>query len=208
MRWVGNILLLVASLFLSLVVVAALLEVLPNRFAQARDSQRGKRPDVVRIYHLNRETGIHSLKPTPSAGASGACFATRDIVINELGFRGALPDGGYPAQGVALLGDSFIEAMQVPYGLGVGELLADALDEPVLNTGVGGYSTVTELAAYRTFVASLRPRITIMFTYLGNDIRGNSCRLSAITGVCGRHGAGDWVMVNPIESPEAAGAKL
>jgi hypothetical protein len=107
------------------------------------------------------------------------------VRINHDGFRG--PD--YPqhkAQGVirvAVLGDSYVEAMQVPEGktftavigreLGNCPLLKGRRVE-AMNFGVDGYGTAQELVTLRRKVWRYSPDIVVLAIFLGNDLRNNS----------------------------------
>jgi hypothetical protein len=108
--------------------------------------------------------------------------------INQGGFRG--PD--YPHQPaahvvrVAALGDSYVEAMQVPEDQTFTSVLGRTLARsPVLkgravealNFGVDGYGTAQELITLREKVWAYQPSIVVLAVFLGNDIRNNSVTL-------------------------------
>jgi hypothetical protein len=110
------------------------------------------------------------------------------VRINRDGFRG--PD--YPkhkAPGVfriAVLGDSYVEAIQVPENKTFTAVIGRALDHcPVLkgrriesmNFGVDGYGTAQELITLRTKVWQYSPDIVLLAIFLGNDLRNNSLAL-------------------------------
>jgi hypothetical protein len=105
--------------------------------------------------------------------------------INHDGFRG--PD--YPLVKppglvrVAVLGDSYVEAMQVAedqtFTAVVGRDLAKcpALSGKrveALNFGVDGYGTAQELAMLQRKVWAYAPDFVVLAIFLGNDIRNNS----------------------------------
>lgn len=83
---------------------------------------------------------------------------------------------------IALLGDSYTEAMQVPaaeiYGarleheLSNCSLLAGRQVE-VMNFGVSGFSTAQELLVLRHKASSYDPDLVLLALYTENDIRGN-----------------------------------
>ena len=92
-----------------------------------------------------------------------------------------------PAAGtyrIALLGDSFIEAFEVPYQQTVGEVverrLSAARGTPVevLNFGVGGYGTTQELLTLRHEVWKYSPDLILLAVTTGNDISDNYRPLS------------------------------
>ncbi len=98
-----------------------------------------------------------------------------------------------------LLGDSFIEALQVPDGLTLSDRLEKTTGRPVLNAGVSGYATTTELLMWRRLIKAHRPEIVVLFVYLGNDIAGNSCALSRTEPPCGKLAGGHLQLVMPQE---------
>lgn len=112
------------------------------------------------------------------------------IQVNSFGFRDREHELRKP-QGtirVAVLGDSYIEAFQVPQSAMFGSVLerelnakaADAGIEQsfeVLSFGVSGYSTAQELLALRHHVWQFEPDIVLLAFLPSNDIRGNSREL-------------------------------
>ncbi len=80
---------------------------------------------------------------------------------------------------IALLGDSFIEAFEVPFEKTIGELLARRLsalqDTPVevLNFGHGGYGTTQQLLTLQHEVWKYSPDLILLAMTLGNDISDN-----------------------------------
>lgn len=110
------------------------------------------------------------------------------IRINRDGFLHgsrvpAKPPGTYR---VAVLGDSFIEAFQVPdeqtfcaqleRRLQGCSDLADRRVE-VLNFGVSGYGTAQELLMLRHYVWQYEPDLVLLAFFPGNDLRNNSADL-------------------------------
>jgi hypothetical protein len=113
---------------------------------------------------------------------------TSYLRINQDGFRG--PD--YPLRKppgvirVAVLGDSYVEAMQVAedktFTAVVGRELADCpafkgKRIEAMNFGVDGYGTAQELITLRQKVWRYSPDIVVLAIFLGNDIRNNSVML-------------------------------
>ena len=105
--------------------------------------------------------------------------------INSDGFRG--PD--YPKEKppgtvrVAVIGDSYVEAMQVAEhktftSVIQRHLSADPLlhgkKVEALNFGIDGYGTAQELITLRDHVWAYQPDIVVLAVFLGNDIRNNS----------------------------------
>jgi hypothetical protein len=105
--------------------------------------------------------------------------------INHDGFRG--PD--YPRAKppgvvrIAVLGDSYVEAMQVAEDKTFTAVIERTLSRsPVLrgkrvealNFGIDGYGTAQELITLRDHVWAYQPDIVVLAIFLGNDIRNNS----------------------------------
>jgi hypothetical protein len=110
------------------------------------------------------------------------------VRINRDGFRGpdyaqAKPSG---VVRVGVLGDSYVEAVQVPedktFTAVTGRALADcpALKGKrveAINFGVDGYGTAQELVTLQRKVWAYAPDIVVLAVFLGNDIRNNSVAL-------------------------------
>lgn len=103
------------------------------------------------------------------------------VEINSDGWRGpdvALesPPGTFR---IALLGDSYIEAFEVPFQKTAGELLegrlADLRGTPVevLNFGHGGYGTSQQLLTLQHEVWKYSPDLVLLAITTGNDISDN-----------------------------------
>lgn len=102
------------------------------------------------------------------------------VKTNSCGFRG--PDFA-PKQNdvfrIAVVGDSFTEAIHVPFEKSYGYLLerqfeADGQTVEVLNFGVSGFGTAQELEMLRHFVLPTQPDLVILAVFTGNDIGDNS----------------------------------
>ncbi len=88
------------------------------------------------------------------------------------------PDGTFR---ILVLGDSFVEAMQVPLMATFPRQLEDLLDltprpqhVEVLSAGVSGYGTAGALLMFRDKGLRYRPNLVILAFYPGNDIKNNS----------------------------------
>lgn len=108
------------------------------------------------------------------------------IRINASGMRGPgvaakKPPGTFR---IAVLGDSCVEALQVPEEQTFAKLLERELAAcpamsaahrkiESLNFGVSGYGTAQELLALRTQVAPFDPDLVLLAFYAGNDVRNN-----------------------------------
>lgn len=129
------------------------------------------------FYDFDFQTGWH-LRP----GAQGQQRAEGEalIEINSHGMRDrerslAKPPGAYR---VALIGDSFTEAMQVNLDETFGGLL-EGRPCPgkgrleALNFGVSGYGTAQELTVYRQSAARFSPDAVVLVFFAGNDFYNN-----------------------------------
>ncbi|MBI1312724.1 SGNH/GDSL hydrolase family protein [bacterium] len=112
------------------------------------------------------------------------------IEVNSAGFRDREHALKKPAGTirVAVLGDSYIEAFQVPQNAMFGSVLERKLNAnaaaaginqsfEVLSFGVSGYSTTQELLALRHHVWQFDPDIVLLAFLPANDVRGNSREL-------------------------------
>ena len=175
-RWLGNL----AALGVGLIFSASAAEMM-LRLAGVH---------YPAFYSLDAQRG-YRLRP----GAAG--LWTREghgwVRINRAGFRGA-ETSRHPAAAslrVAVLGDSFTEALQVDEPLTlVGQLqrqLAAAracslrVGHPsgveVLNFGVGGYGTAQELLTWRHLARGYQPHLVLLVVYPGNDFQDNEPRV-------------------------------
>jgi lysophospholipase L1-like esterase len=103
------------------------------------------------------------------------------IEINSRGWRGPETAFEHPAgtYRIALLGDSYIEAFEVPFEQTVGQVLAHRLSTErgtpveVLNFGVGGYGTTQEQLTLQHEVWKYAPDLVLLAVTTGNDISDN-----------------------------------
>jgi hypothetical protein len=109
------------------------------------------------------------------------CFQNPHIRTNSLGLRG--PEwGNAKSPKIALLGDSFLLALQVSDKLHIANLLQSATGGEIWNAGVSGYGTYQQLLAWRKLLKARKPDVTVLFLYLENDIRDNHCGLCRAEG--------------------------
>jgi hypothetical protein len=110
------------------------------------------------------------------------------VRINREGFRGPETTIAKPAGTVriAVLGDSFTEAQQVPEDSTFSAVIARSVAAcpalrgrkvEVLNFGVNGYGTTQELMTLRHQVWQFSPDIVVLAVFTGNDIMNNSVTL-------------------------------
>jgi hypothetical protein len=123
-------------------------------------------------------------------GAAG--WNTREgdayVRINREGFRGPETSLAKPPNTIriAVLGDSFAEAQQVPEDKTFSAVIGRALAQcpalagrkvQVLNFGVNGYGTTQELMTLRHQAWQFSPDIVVLAVFTGNDIVNNSVDL-------------------------------
>jgi hypothetical protein len=111
------------------------------------------------------------------------------IRINSLGLRDREHGLAKPADAVriAVLGDSYAEAIQLPIERTFWNLLERQLEQcelfrgkrvEVINFGVSGYSTAQELLVLRHHAWRYSPDIVLLAFQSGNDVRDNSKAIS------------------------------
>lgn len=88
---------------------------------------------------------------------------------------------------ILVLGDSFIEALQVPLEESFGRRLEADLEAKmgqgavqVATLGVSGYGTAGETLSYEQSGRRLRPDVVLLAFYPGNDVRNNSPTLEPL----------------------------
>jgi hypothetical protein len=110
------------------------------------------------------------------------------VRINHDGFRGPDYSKVKPPNTIriAVLGDSYVEAIQVPENQTFTAVIKQQLGNcpelkgkriETMNFGVDGYGTAQELFTLRRKVWQYSPDIVVLAIFLGNDIRNNSVAL-------------------------------
>jgi hypothetical protein len=125
--------------------------------------------------------GVAHIPGMQSAALPGRNKPTHLIEINSQGWRGPEVSLKHPAGvfRIALLGDSFIEAFEVPFDKTVGEVIARRLSASrgspveVLNFGHGGYGTTQELLTLQHDVWKYSPDLVLLAVTTGNDVSDN-----------------------------------
>lgn len=102
------------------------------------------------------------------SGAASARIYQRDAMLDGDGFRN--PPGLTKAR-VAIVGDSFIEGLQVDDSELVSARLAELLDAPVANLGRTGYGPQQELEVIRRYGLKRQPQTIVWAFYEGNDLQ-------------------------------------
>jgi hypothetical protein len=137
------------------------------------------------VFHrVDPELGM-SLRPNVSGWQTGEGRAF--VSINSHGFhdRERSLEKGKGVTRIAVLGDSYTEAVQVDVDKNfcsvIERILKDSSKQghefEVLNFGVSGYGTAQELLLLRKKVSLYSPDIVVLAFLTGNDIRNNSAVL-------------------------------
>ena len=193
--------LIAASVLVSAALIEVALRLVPNKYA---DGLAFAQDNGTTVAYQKLDGGLFVLEPGHDRRYHSPCIQSAGIAINDLGFRGGAWAAPGPKPRFAVLGDSFLEALQVGERDHASAILGQLLEADVLNAAVSGYSTLTEVAAYRQFVRPERPDLVLLFVFLGNDIDGNSCRLDANRVLCGSVDQGQLTIVDR----EAPGAPI
>lgn len=108
------------------------------------------------------------------------------VRINSRGLRDVEHAAEKPpgVRRVLVLGDSFMEAMQVPLEATFARRLeqrlnADGRRVEVINAGVSGYGTAGEYLWFREYGRDYRPDLVLLAFYPGNDVKNNSPELES-----------------------------
>lgn len=149
---------------------------------------------LARYGSLDALSGEHVLRgPHPTRGwtlipGQEAYQRSRDyavlVKINEKGLRDR-PHEYEPAPGVfriVVLGDSFMEAYQVPLEASLPFRLQEELQDrhvESVNLGIGGYGTAQEVLYLEEEGLRYRPDLVLLAFFTGNDIQNNSEPLQA-----------------------------
>lgn len=135
------------------------------------------------LYREDADVG-YSLRPGAEGWWSGEGVETY-IRVNSDGLRDREHSKEKPpgTLRVAVLGDSFAEALQVPAEAAFWSVAERRLQEcaalggrkvEFINFGVSGFSTARELILLRTHVRQYSPDVVVLLFTTGNDVRDNS----------------------------------
>jgi hypothetical protein len=133
------------------------------------------------------------------------------VEINSVGTRG--PELARGAVDVLLLGDSFIEARQLPWDQTLGPRLQSALDRRapgprVVSHGMRGWSPLLEWNWYLKVGRQFRPRVVLLF-FFWNDLWSVGTEAQTFRAVLGPDGRPDhfdaqvdpaWLWYKPLRS--------
>lgn len=107
--------------------------------------------------------------------------------VNSYGFRDREYDIPKPPRThrTLILGDSFVEAIQVPLDSTFHNLVEDSLNSlnldqkfEVIGMGMGGYGTAQEYLAFNHFGKKFNPDLVILCFFAFNDVENNSPELN------------------------------
>lgn len=176
LRFASKASLLVVSIALSIAVFECGL-----RYAQYGSFSRLSGEHSLRVRH---EVRGWSLDPGGEAHQRNPDFGVL-VRINERGLRDRehtyAPEPGVFR--VVVLGDSFMEAYQVPLEQALPFRLQEALADrrvEVINLGVGGYGTAQEYLALRDEGLRYQPDLVLLAFFGENDVLNNSRALEAL----------------------------
>ena len=182
-RYAANTGLVLISLLFCLIAAEGILRVVPNPYEREFAQLHGNKSFVE---YRDLGDGLFSLAPASDARWQRSCYDIAPIGINGEGFRDRPRILGKDGFRTLLLGDSFIEALQVADTQHAASRMEEILGIPVINGAISGYTTATELAAYRKLLRPFRPDLVVLFFFVGNDVKGNSCALDPGRTLCGR----------------------
>lgn len=171
--------------------------------------------------HIFSQDCGHLKRPLQNVSVVETCYEISDIAFNKEGFRAVSSSPPVVERnpqmaanyGIAILGDSYMEAMQIPSGQETASLLQSTTGVPVFNTGIGGASLVKEYLIYNSIVKPLKPKYVIWFIYNGNDIVDSGCKSverkinidnSIHSEACGMVSNGTVSLTSPTERKELA----
>jgi hypothetical protein len=153
-------------LLISLFVCIALLE-LAMRLLDPRSPLYPKG-----YYRIDEESGLVCANPDYQ-GYAASEFGRLVIETNAYGFRGpSLDPRGEGSPRVMILGDSFVQAVQVDIGQTFGHLISESagMNAQVMQVGMPGWGQGDQLRWLRTYYDYFRPQIVVVSVFLGNDL--------------------------------------
>lgn len=172
-RWVGNSLLILGAVIAALMFAEAALRLADVSFPV--------------FYRADEHRGA-SLRPGAEGWWKQEGRAYVKINRDGLRDRGHIVAKPPDAFRIAVLGDSYAEALQLPMENAFWAVMERELDEcpplrrrdvEVINFGVAGYGTAQELLTLRHHVWEYAPDLVLLAFSTGNDIRNNSRRLES-----------------------------
>jgi hypothetical protein len=143
---------------------------------------------VLRVLKLNSLSNVELVPGKGLRRVPGSTYVNRkegysEGRYNALGFRDVERQTAKPAgtMRIEVLGDSFIEALQVPLEQTLTAVLERKLNDgggspryEVLNLGQSGFGTTEECQRFEHFGRQLDPDVVVLALFPGNDVRNNS----------------------------------
>jgi hypothetical protein len=104
------------------------------------------------------------------------------LSYNEFGMRDLPRQIAKAKKRVAVLGDSYVEGLQLSDSDTVTQKMQKLLggDWEVLNFGMTGIGTTESLLVYKNIVEKFDPDLVVLMFYVGNDVRNNSLVLESL----------------------------
>ena len=91
-----------------------------------------------------------------------------DLRYDHNGFRN---EDDLAAASIVVLGDSYMEAIRIPYEETLSRQVARLSGVPVANLALGGYGPQQQVAVLRRFALPLDPEVIVWAFYEGNDLK-------------------------------------
>lgn len=164
-RFFINGLLFSVSLIIGLLLAEGVLRVLPSSITNINKKITYTKDEFIGFkFESNSVTSV-----------SSSCFDTK-VSANSLGFRG---EDWTELGGIAVFGDSFMEAIQVNDNETLSYKLSEIFNMPVYNAGLSSFGTVAEFVTYRSYVKRQKPKIVVLSMF-ENDVLDNHCATSQV----------------------------
>jgi lysophospholipase L1-like esterase len=137
------------------------------------------------FWQFDPAIGLKLIPGKKGRAVKSGVFDSR-VEVNSVGFRDREHALLKPADArrVVLLGDSFLEAIQVPFDSSVPPLLENRLQgrtgpTELINLSVSGTGTAREYLALRKYGLLYKPDLVLLF-FVANDVSDNSKRLQGL----------------------------
>lgn len=149
----------------------------------------------INIPRVPHPTIGYTRPPNSSFTSEKVCYSIDGVEFNGFGFRGPIPAQTNNGS-IVILGDSYMEAREVPDRAVTWSIISGLLNRPVLNLSTAGYGAGAQIWAYKEHGIAVNPKVVVLFFYSGNDVKDNSCELTRlyrepITQPCGYMASGE-----------------
>lgn len=163
-----NLFALALGFFLAFILTEATIRLFPRNYSHLYE-------ESTVYFKSDKDLGFIAL-PNQKATHMNSCFKIYPIKTNTYGFRDGPWQKGRDFN-IAILGDSFMMAQEIPEDNYLSAVMQSLLGREVLNGGMPGCSTLYQHIVYRKFLKPFNPDIVILFFHLGSDVAENSCEL-------------------------------